>query len=68
MSGLEEVFNPGALEAIRQQAAEKTLPAPSPVAGDRPLETEDGYEVVIPPLPAPDALPDPPRAQASAQD
>ncbi|MFV0633858.1 hypothetical protein [Demequina sp.] len=64
MSGLEEAFNPGALQAIRQMAAEKILPAPSPVAGDKPLTDADGAEVWIPPIESGHDLPDPPRRGA----
>lgn len=45
-------------------AAEKILPAPSPVAGDKPLKAEDGSEVYIPALhdlQNPAVLPESPR-------
>ncbi|WP_152649915.1 hypothetical protein [Demequina globuliformis] len=60
MSGLEEVFNPGAVDAIDYLAREKVLPAPAPVAGD-PIRDEDGAELFIPPLPTEGSLPEPPR-------
>ena len=65
MSGLEEVFNPGALHATDEMASEKILPAPAPVPGP-PLTTDDGYDVIIPRLDELDGDAHAPRrAQAS---
>jgi hypothetical protein len=50
MSELGSIFNPGEAEMMKHLQSEKILPAPSPVAGAKPLETEDGDEVIIPNL------------------
>ncbi|WP_084039371.1 hypothetical protein [Demequina sp. NBRC 110053] len=68
MTELGSIFNPGEAEMAKELNSEKILPAPSPVAGDRPLETEDGYEVIIPPLAAAAVLPDPPRVKRPEQE
>ncbi|WP_061960788.1 hypothetical protein [Demequina flava] len=60
MSGLEEIFNPGAEETIDYLAREKVLPAPAPVAG-APIRDADGAELYIPPLPTEAVMPEPPR-------
>ncbi|WP_084106014.1 hypothetical protein [Demequina sp. NBRC 110056] len=67
MTELGSIFNPGEAEMAKELNSEKVLPAPTPAPGDRPLETEDGQHVYIPP--AGDAiLPKVPRLKHPAED
>lgn len=70
MSELGSIFNPGEAEMAKHLAAEKILPAPSPVAGDKPLKAEDGSEIYIPSLAdlgGPAVMPEPPRVTRMEQ-
>ena len=71
MTEMGSIFNPGEAHMKDHLAAEKILPAPSPVAGDKPLTAEDGSEIYIPSLAdlnGPAVLPDPPRVSRPTDD
>ena len=50
MSVFEEIFHPEAADARKSREAEKTLPAPAPAAAPPPILTDDGTEILIPPI------------------